>query len=69
MRWPRQIETNEPRPHQATEHPWCPLAHYFPPADFSLRSWELGWEAASPAGIDLTSPREPDTITSKLGRS
>lgn len=65
MRWPRQTETDEPRPHQATEHPWFPLANDFPPTDLASEAGSWGWRragshhAAPPAGEDFPSHREP----------
>ena len=72
MRWPRQIETEEPRQHQATEPPWSPVANYFPPTDLASEagSWDRRWagvhHATSPAGEDFTSHREPGAVLQQV---
>lgn len=69
MRWPRETETGEPRPHQATEHLRSPLAIYLPPTDLAseLGSWggrQAGVHpAVSPAGETL-SPLTGSTVLS-----
>lgn len=65
MRWPRQIETNEPSPHQATEHPWCPLAHYFPPTDLTSEVGSRG--GRQPHQLGKTSPLIGSWVLSPAG--